>query len=185
MRKTVKAEYKKSVLHSSRRTTICTHNVRQAKSPELKIMVGMREHFFHLNRGESRPVGVDEICCYYSVDGISVKGIEITHIPKIIKLYFLCSITGTLAPSTGQQITPVSLRNIFWYNHHSDIVVELMRNLPRFWYFWPYRNNLDDCVGGRDKCSENVERTARLRTGQSYVRHSWPARIFVHIRGTW
>lgn len=111
MRKTVKAEYKKSVLHSARRTT-CTHNVRQAKSPELKIMVGMREHSFHLIRGESRPVGVDEICCYYSVDGISVKGIEITHIPKIIKLYFLCSMTGTLAPSTGQQITLVSLRNI-------------------------------------------------------------------------
>lgn len=100
------------MLHSAHRTT-CTHNVRQAKCPELKIMVRMREHSFHLIRGESRPVGVDEICCYYSVDGVSVKGIEITHIPKIIKLYFLCSITGTLAPSTGQQITPVSLRNIF------------------------------------------------------------------------
>lgn len=52
-------------------------------------MVGMREHSFHLIRGEGRPVGVDEVCRHDRASGISVKGIKITHIPKRIQLYFL------------------------------------------------------------------------------------------------
>lgn len=83
----VNAKHRKCVLYSATRTA-CTHNVGKAEIPERQVMVRVRKHSFHFIRGQSRSVGVNEICWYYRAGRISVKEIEITHISKIIWLRF-------------------------------------------------------------------------------------------------